>query len=183
MLKKKMVISKKICLLGDPSVGKTSLVRRFVYSAYDDKYISTIGTKVMKKEVEFEEEDTEATVRLMIWDIAGQHSYQFVKKAYYDGAEAALIVSDTTRRETLESFDNWVESIFSVTGKIPIIMLGNKCDMPEKAQFTLDDLKNIGAKYNCPCFLTSAKTGANVEESFRSLAKILFEEYKSKSNK
>ncbi len=181
MLKKKVVISKKICLIGDPSVGKTSLVRRFVFSAYDDKYISTIGTKVMKKEVPLEDAELDATVRLMIWDIAGQHSYQFVKKAYYDGAEAALLVSDLTRRETLESFDNWVTSVHGITGKIPMIMLGNKCDMTEKAQFSLADLQSIGSKYNCPCFLTSAKTGANVEESFKSLAQIMLDDYKKKA--
>ena len=83
-------IIKKICLLGDAAVGKTSLIKRYVYSMFDDKYITTIGTKVTKKSITYTKQAagqaTEIRLTLLIWDILGQKQYSRLHPVYYQGA-------------------------------------------------------------------------------------------------
>ena len=92
-------VSKKIVVLGDPAVGKTSLIRRFVINAFDDKYLTTIGAKIVKKEIQLRSGGAkpDIDVTLMIWDVAGQKTLGNVKQAYYRGSEGAMIVCDITR--------------------------------------------------------------------------------------
>src|SRR3972149_5378948 len=111
-------LTKKICLLGDPSVGKTSLIRRFVLDEFDDKYLSTIGTKVSKKllSVEIPERDMKVKLTLMIWDVAGQQEYRMFHKMYLKGVEGAFSVGDITRRSTIETMRNNVQLIQAEAG-------------------------------------------------------------------
>jgi len=166
---------KKICLLGDPAVGKTSLIGRYVLDMFDDKYLSTIGTKVTKKNVLIEDEKKGLRIdlALMIWDIVGQKEYKKLHQMYYQNASGAIAVCDLTRRETLASLESWVESIFEVNGPIPIVFLGNKADLQEKITITQDDLQKIADKYNTKSFITSAKTGLNVENAFQTIARLV----------
>jgi len=101
---------KKICLLGDPAVGKTSLIRRFIEDTFDENYISTIGTNVLSKLINLYFPETGETLRikLLIWDIAGQKSISDIHASYYYGAEGALIVCDITRQDTLEHLPDWI---------------------------------------------------------------------------
>ena len=118
-------VSKKIVVLGDPAVGKTSLIRRFVINAFDDKYLTTIGAKIVKKEVQLRSGGAkpDIDVTLMIWDVAGQKTLGNVKQAYYRGSEGAMIVCDITRRETLLSTIDWIKTLMQVTGEIPVVLL------------------------------------------------------------
>jgi len=159
----------KLCLLGDGAVGKTSLVRRFVFDVFDDKYIKSFGTKVSKKSLKV----GDATVDLMIWDILGQKSNEALHAAYYRGAAGALAVCDYTRPETMKSLKSWLGSIRSVAGNIPIIILGNKADLPK--DLTAAELKAFGASVGCEVIETSAKTGLNVEHAFAEIGKRLLE--------
>ena len=86
----------KICIVGDPAVGKTSLIRRFVFDKYDDKYISTLGTKISKKDVLYNDKKIEMT--MMIWDVIGQQSFKSIHKSAFKGAKGAFIVCDLTRK-------------------------------------------------------------------------------------
>jgi small GTP-binding protein len=164
-----MKVVKKITLAGDTLVGKTSLIRKFVFDQYDDKYIITIGTKVTKKELKLKNpvsnDDVELT--LMIWDIMGLFGYRpELHKANFTGAKGALLVCDLTRKYTLQRMDDWAKSITDVTGKIPMVALINKADLKDKADFTEDEVKEAIGKYNIPYYFTSAKTGDNVEAAF-----------------
>ena len=94
-------ISKKICLLGDFAVGKTSLVQRFVYALFDDKYISTIGVKVSRKTVVLPREDEVVELTLMLWDLAGSEEFGRVRASYLRGAVGAVLVCDVTRPHDL----------------------------------------------------------------------------------
>jgi small GTP-binding protein len=162
----------KLCLLGDGAVGKTSLVRRFVFDVFDDKYLMSFGTKVSKKSMTVEGQ----TMDLMIWDILGQKSHVALHEAYYRGAAGALAVCDFTRPETMKNIKSWVGSFRSVVGEKPVLILGNKSDL-EKA-YTLVDLREFASSVGCEVLETSAKSGLNVENAFAAIGKKLLEEAK-----
>ena len=105
-------IKRKVCLLGNPAVGKTSLIRKYIFDSFSDKYISTVGTKVSKKDIEIEIKkiDLKLTLTMMVWDILGQSGYRSLHSMFYKGASGALIVCDLTRRETYDSLKIWGDS-------------------------------------------------------------------------
>ena len=160
----------KICLLGNPAVGKTSLIRKYVYDVYSDKYIGTLGTKVSKKVVEIEDRE----VTMLIWDLMGEHEFRRIQRTAFKGTQGALVVCDLTRKETLDGFDFWPENLHEVTGDVPIIFLGNKDDLPDK-QISESDIKPYADRYGTEYYLTSAKTGKHVEEAFLNLARKIVE--------
>jgi len=170
-----LTVMKKICMLGDPAVGKTSLVGRFVFSMFDDKYIETIGAKVTKRTMAIENTSTKQRwrLKLMIWDIAGQRTLDFIKPTYYRDAEGALIVADCTRKETLANVPRWCSSIRDVCGQIPVVILVNKSDIRQHAQFGSDEAGEVAEGIVAPFFMTSAKSGENVENAFSSLGRSL----------
>ncbi len=164
----------KICLVGEGAVGKTSLIQRFVYDAFDGKYITTLGTKITKKEMSFAHPKTgePSNVTMLIWDIMGQKGFrELLQEAYFYGAQGIIAVCDITNKETMEELAGWIESAFKVTGEIPVAFLANKSDLVNQAQFDLNDLKKFAANYkNTITFSSSAKTGANVDEAFKKLS-------------
>lgn len=175
-------IKKKVCLLGDAAVGKTSLIRRYVYDEFDDKYITTLGAKVTKREIKLDysknlDTPIHVNMTLSIWDIIGQkdESSLRVRPVYYKGSNGALIVCDITRKDTFLSTPEWIRSIFRVTQRIPIVVLGNKIDLYRKAQIYYEDLEKFTKKYKFPVFITSAKTNNNVEQAFIKLSELMME--------
>lgn len=159
-------LMKKVCLLGDGAVGKTSLIRKFVFDTFDDKYIMTFGTKVSKKDVTMTRNGQEFNMTFIIWDILGQRVHDNIHSAYYQGASGAFIVCDTTRLETLEHLEEWIHVFRNVNKDSPVVLLANKSDLVNDMQFGEDEMRDIAAKYSMKFHLTSAKTGAHVEESF-----------------
>lgn len=155
----------KLCLLGDGAVGKTSLVRRFVFDVFDDKYIMSFGTKVSKKVLTIGDNE----VDLLIWDILGQKTLESLHAAYYRGAVGAFAVCDFTRAETMGSLKNWIGNFRSVVGNQPVIILGNKMDLEHK--FSFQELEGFGRSIGCDVLETSAKTGTNVERAFYEMGK------------
>jgi small GTP-binding protein len=168
----------KICLIGDAGVGKTSLIRRFVLDVFDDKYIATIGTKVTKKEIEVKNPKSgdPERVMLLIWDIMGQPSFREVlREAYFYGVQGSMAVCDVTSKESMGELRYWIKAMTSTTGKVPIIFLGNKCDLREETRVAYQDLEVFASKNEAQAMLTSAKTGYNVEQAFTSLVeKMLY---------
>ncbi len=176
----------KVCLVGNPAVGKTSLVRRYVLNAFDDRYLTTVGTKVSKKPVRVTDpsKDMDADIDLMIWDIMGQPGFrEMLKDAYFFDAKGVLAVADLTRKDTLEDLKNWIKAVEGVSGKVPIIVAVNKADLPEQAQFTTAEAVQAAEGLGADVFLTSAKTGSNVEEVFRRLgARVVYNAMKNNGN-
>jgi small GTP-binding protein len=172
------VVKKNIVLLGDAAVGKTSLIRRFVIDNFSDDYITTIGTKVTKKELTLGTDDKKTDMTLMVWDIIGQRGYRYTQSISFQGMHGALLVADLTRKDSLESLRSyWIPLLLKMSGSIPMIFLGNKADLKDKHQFGLKELESVassctgfGAEENC--YITSAKTGKHVEDAFVNIAQL-----------
>lgn len=118
----------KIVLLGDGAVGKTSLVRRYVEQTFDDGYITTIGANVKKKHI------SGLDLTMVIWDLHGQRRETDLQSKNYSGAEGALVVFDLTRKKTFEHLDRWMNDLYSVVGKIPVVFAVNKKDLIDDFQ-------------------------------------------------
>jgi small GTP-binding protein len=170
MAKEKNII-KKMCVLGEEAVGKTSLIRRFVVEKFDDKYIATIGTKSSKKTLNIRSDDTNVNLTMIIWDILGQKKFSELKKSAYKGANSAFIVLDLTRIETLYAFNEWIDSLYKVAPNIPVVILANKSDL--EPAFGVEEIKKVIGNRDFPYFLTSAKTGKNVNPAFYTLGKMM----------
>ena len=166
-------ISKKVCLLGDFAVGKTSLLRRFVYDLFNDKYISTIGVKVSRKTVGLSRVDDVVELTMMLWDLGGSEVFKQVRTSYLRGAAGAVLVCDLTRPETLDSIRSYVDDLFSVSPDAELILVANKCDLADQQRLTPAQIKAVAADLNAPYYVTSAKTGEEVETLFRHLGRLL----------
>lgn len=171
----RIVMKIKVALLGEGTVGKTSLLCRYVYDEFNDKYLKTFGTKTTKKVVEVVDPKDNAIIEmnLLLTDVMGQTSLQGLHEKYLFGIQAAILVTDITNRRSMECLDKWVETIDKVAGKIPMIFVANKYDLLPQAAFTVDELLALSQKYNSPCYATSAKTGENVDFMFKTLGKLL----------
>lgn len=160
------MIQKKICMLGSFAVGKTSLVARFVRSIFSDKYHTTVGVKIDKKQVQIEDK----LVNLILWDLYGEDEFQKVHMSYLRGASGYLLVIDGTRRETLDKALVLQQRTEEAVGKVPFVVVLNKADL--KDSWEVDD-RTIEALINkgWHVFHGSAKTGQGVEDAFATLAK------------
>jgi small GTP-binding protein len=116
--------------------------------------------------------DIQLDINLMVWDVQGQRNDPLLTR-YFTGAEGALFVCDVTRFQTFENLPEWIKDFESVCGKVPMIILGNKSDLVDNSQFGESELSALAARYSAKSFLTSAKTGANVESSFKDLARSI----------
>ena len=159
------VLEKKICMMGAPGVGKTSLVRRFVDSVFSDKYLSTIGVKIDRKAIEIGED----TLNLMLWDLQGEERYQWVRLQYLRGAAGYILVADGTRPETLETAIGLQENAAGREEQLPFVLCLNKADLWSQWAISAtqqDWLKEKG----WTVLQTSARSGDGVEDAFRTLA-------------
>jgi small GTP-binding protein len=170
----------KLVLLGDMAVGKTSLVLRFINNTFSEKYITTIGADFLIKDLEL----LGAPVRLMIWDLGGQVQYEGVRSRYMAGSDGCILVFDVSRKGDVESYiSQWLGEIHEFVGDPPIIIVGNKNDLPSGVDLekVAKFVQGLGLFY----IETSAKTGHAVEAMFSRLtAEIVkrkakkFKEYK-----
>lgn len=156
----------KVVLLGDEAVGKTSLVRRFVYEDFDDKYIATIGTKVSKQKLYLGGDE----LVLQIWDVLGQHGFSRVQSACFYGATGAMMVIDLTRPETLWNIVNyWLPLLRKTAGDVPVVFMANKSDLNAAPMLRVLGMDRLARDHGEKTFITSAKTGQNVDTAFTTL--------------
>lgn len=160
------VLEKKICMMGAPGVGKTSLVRRFVDSVFSEKYLSTIGVKIDKKSVAVDD----TTLNLMLWDLQGEERYQWVRLQYLRGASGYILVADGTRPDTLEIALGLQENAAGRAEQLPFILCLNKADLWGQWGITATQQEWLKEK-GWTVVQTSAKSGDSVEEAFQSLAR------------
>jgi small GTP-binding protein len=166
-------LKRKIVLLGDSAVGKTSLIRRYVLDSFDDRYITTIGTKITKKEVVVPGQSGNLAVTMMIWDILGQQGYTGTQAMSYVGTQGAIFACDLTRPDSLRSIETyWRPELAKVVGDVPCILVGNKVDLISERKVTDQQLAGMAKALNAHTYLSSAKTGESVEALFGKVAEI-----------
>jgi small GTP-binding protein len=165
---------RKICLIGDFAVGKTSLVSRFVHNVFSDRYLTTVGVKVDTRILEATADaagNVRAAIKLVIWDLAGSANLSTPARAYIQGSHGFLAVCDGTRKSTLSAALNLLNSAREQIGVRPAVLLVNKQDLSEQWEVDQDSLDL--AREKCGHVLaSSAKTGANVERAFRLIAEL-----------
>ncbi|NVM29777.1 MAG: GTP-binding protein [Candidatus Helarchaeota archaeon] len=157
----------KMLLLGDAAVGKTSMIKQYIKGSFAKDYKMTIGTDIFTKDVITDEH----TITLSIWDIAGQERFKFFRQSFYRGASGAMVVFDLTRYPTFNpNVVNWLKELWGFTGRIPVILIGNKVDLADLRNVRENDVQTFADKIPCKYIETSAKTGIHIDESFKELA-------------
>jgi len=169
-----MQLQKKICLLGMYSVGKTSLIERFVYHRFSDHYLSTLGAKVTKKSLQISASDgQQIEYNLLIWDIAGEETENKIPPSYLLGAAGAILVADLLRPETMEALPSVLERFKEINPGAAVVLAGNKQDLLQDIESDSKEILRLAHQLKLPCHLTSAKTGCQVDSVFSALASSL----------
>ena len=167
----------KALMLGAPSVGKTSLVYRFVDNSFKKDYSATIGAQFLTKKVEFTPDTPNDDIaQINIWDIGGSSNFIDLRTTFYTGASGALLIFDLTREKTLEELNKWHSEMTQViTKEIPIVIIGNKVDLLKKKKSAKirSKAKAFAKKKKSIYIETSAKTGENVENVFFDLTRLM----------
>jgi len=159
------MIKKKICMVGLYGVGKTSLVRRFVQSLFDDKYLTTIGVKVDRKDIDV----GGRVVSLAIWDMAGEDEVAQVRTSHLRGASGYILVADGCRRASLDKAVDLRRRIEAALGDLPFLLVMNKADLRAEWEVADADMAALQDE-GWPTLETSAKNGNGVDEAFTALA-------------
>ncbi|XP_038584906.1 ras-related protein Rab-32-like [Micropterus salmoides] len=164
----------KVLVIGDPGVGKSSIILRYLNKCFDERYKASIGVDFALKTIEW---DAKTVVRLQLWDIAGQERFKKMSRVYYKGAMGALVVFDITNSSTLEAASEWKQDLDSKVcldnGRpVPAILLANKCDMTDRDRDLMSSLDSF-CKDNSfmGWFETSAKENINIDEAGAFLVK------------
>ena len=173
----------KLVLLGDGRVGKTSIRKKYLGQGFPTEYLETLGADFSIQTTKF----NNLFLRYQIWDIAGQPRFNQIRKSFYMGAQAGLILYDVSERKSLASISNWIDELFSSNGKgtnIPIVVIANKIDLRSSIDcITTSEgetaVEKIKEKNNLmesiKFFETSAKTGENVNQAFNLITEMFLQ--------
>ncbi len=170
------VLKLKIALIGEAAVGKTSLIRRYVEDSFDDRYISTLGSKVSLKKLWLTSRTDPARqieVQMSLWDLIGERSYlDTLHQEYLKGAQGVIAVADVTRYSTFEALDQWIPATFRIAGQVPLALVVNKVDLKGEIMCLYDEHEpeEKAARYGGFAMWASAKTGENVNPVFGKLS-------------
>ncbi|MHA1229070.1 MAG: Rab family GTPase [Candidatus Helarchaeota archaeon] len=171
----------KTIIIGDPGVGKTSLINRFVEEKFESEYKATIGTNILKKEIIINDQGEEKIVDLTVWDIAGQEKWKHYRHIYYRGSQGCFVVYDVSRPITFKNVTEvWIRDLFNYLENrdIPIILISNKNDLIDVRRVSEEEGIECSRKIQALTFIqTSAKTGENVNKAFETMARALLVKY------
>ncbi|KAI3683150.1 hypothetical protein L1987_83650 [Smallanthus sonchifolius] len=160
----------KLVFLGDQSVGKTSIITRFMYDKFDNTYQATIGIDFLSKTMYLEDR----TVRLQLWDTAGQERFRSLIPSYIRDSSVAVIVFDVASRQSFLNTAKWIEEVRTERGSdVIIVLVGNKTDLVDKRQVSIEEGEAKARDFNVMFIETSAKAGFNIKALFRKIASAL----------
>nr|MDO8111965.1 Rab family GTPase [Candidatus Sigynarchaeota archaeon] len=160
----------KVVVVGDPEVGKSSVILRYTDNAFRRTYIVTMGVNVTSKTMIY----NDRKVKFAIWDIAGQSKFQLTRHHFYEGAQGIILVFDLTRPETFENIEKWYLDIKkTVKSEVPGVIFGNKADLVKEGKITSERIEEIAQRLGLGYIETSALDGKNVNEAFMYLAAML----------
>ncbi|KAL7335907.1 GTPase Ryh1, variant 2 [Mucor circinelloides] len=160
----------KLVFLGEQSVGKTSLITRFMYDTFDNTYQATIGIDFLSKTMYLDDR----TIRLQLWDTAGQERFRSLIPSYIRDSSVCVVVYDITNRNSFLNTSKWIDDVRAERGTdVIIVLVGNKTDLNDKRQVTVDEGEKKAKEYNIMFIETSAKAGYNVKALFRKIGHAL----------
>jgi len=160
----------KLVFLGDQSVGKTSIITRFMYDTFDSTYQATIGIDFLSKTMYLEDR----TVRLQLWDTAGQERFRSLIPSYIRDSSVAVVVYDITNRNSFLNTAKWIDDVRTERGTDVVMMLvGNKTDLADKRQVSVEEGETRAKEHDIMFIETSAKAGFNIKALFRKVASAL----------
>ncbi len=164
----------KLLMLGDASVGKTSLTHRYITGVFIDSPRLTIGVDFFSKKVRLA---NGKKAKLQIWDFGGEERFRFLLPTYSKGSNAALFLYDVTSSKSLESISVWLDIVRKNAGNIPIFLIGSKKDLDNHREVSTEFAQEMATKHSCALHMElSSKTGENVENSFELISELLLEE-------
>ena len=171
----------KILLLGDSSVGKTCFLMRYTDNTFQDIHMSTIGLDYKLKNVQLEDGKM---VKIQVWDTAGQDRFRSITKNYYKGAHGIILIYDVTENKSFENVKNWMNQIKEeVSEKVTIILVGNKIDDEEHRKITTEQGESMAKEFDIMFFECSAKTGENIEQTFKEVTMKIVENFSNVEEK
>lgn len=171
----------KVVLLGEGSVGKSSLIRRFVQKTFTHDYITTVGSNFLLKKIDLVPKKTRMSMQL--WDLSGQDSFKNIRSQYYLNSHGGILVFDLTRKDTMQELEKWHNEFVKKAGHVPLMVFGNKCDLQEQKVVSIEEGESIAKKFNALYTETSALDGTAVESSFTALAWKIIERLEEKRKK
>jgi len=161
----------KIVVIGDGAVGKTSLIARFAEKTFQAEYKPTLGTNIVIKELKVGNN----SIKLLLWDIAGQAKWRDVRHLYYKGAQGCILVFDVTRPGTFESIPSWFTDLIKFSGDIPRILLANKVDLTDLRKISIEEAQKATEELKVAYFETSAKDGTQVNAAFEKISTLILQ--------
>jgi small GTP-binding protein len=164
----------KVIIIGDPAVGKRTLLSKFAKNQFEEKYLPTVGVNILKEPINIDEN---TVVNLMFWVIHGQPQFYMLHRPYFNGADGVILVFDVTRSSTFSNINNWWNSAVKYgLSDVPRILIGNKIDLKDERKIILPMAEHLSEKINAPYFEASAITGENVKLVFQNIAKMVYRE-------
>jgi small GTP-binding protein len=169
-------VSLNIIIIGDTSVGKTTLMKRFIDGIFNEKILSTLGVELFRKQVKINDND----YVLKIWDTCGQERFRTLTKNYYKNAEGIMLLFDIHSIDSFQHLNNWMKSLNeNFNGSdIPLVVVASKCDLEQ--MITDNEIEDYSNKNNVKIYKSSAKDNIQVEEPFLYLANEIIENKKKK---
>jgi small GTP-binding protein len=161
----------KLLIVGESGVGKTCMLLRFAENMFEGAYLSTIGVDFKVKNIEVDGK----TVKLQIWDSAGQERFRNITSSYYRNCSGIIIVYDVTSRDSFDKVTDWIQEVRRYVPTVPLIIVGNKCDLLEQRQVTTESGKEFSQRHGIIFLETSAKDNTNIDSAFQELTKKLIE--------
>lgn len=161
----------KLLLLGDSSVGKTSILLKYISNKFDESSISTVGVDYMDKIIDY----NKFKIKLQIWDTSGEEKFRTITKNFYRNADGLLVVFDLTKKESYDHIKSWINEAKENNDKLKTILIGNKLDLKDERIVAIDVAKQFAEKNNLKYIETSAKDGTNINESFQAIIDLLFD--------
>jgi len=176
---KKQMIDIKLILLGDISVGKSSIIGRYIDNSFSDDYQCTLQVEMKTKIIDI---DLDTKVKMNIWDTVGQEKFRNLTKQYYRNCQGAIIVFDLTRKDSFDGVQKWIDDLEDYNANIPILIVGNKSDLIKEREVNNDDIEMF-VKNKYKYYDVSAKNGSNISLAFDKIRREIIEDIKRKEKK